>query len=78
MLSASKRCGTSRGRHIHQRDRPLRPEPRAGNGESGRRALEKELDRIGTPKRKLVDMSTLLWLARHRLQGAEIHDAVRH
>jgi hypothetical protein len=38
-------------------------------------ALEKELDRIGTPKRKLVDMSTLLWLARHRLQGAEIHGA---
>jgi hypothetical protein len=40
-------------------------------------ALEKELDRIGTPKRKLVDMSTLLWLARYQLQGAEIHRAGR-
>lgn len=32
-------------------------------------ALEKELDRIGTPPRRLVDMSTLLWLARYKLQN---------
>jgi hypothetical protein len=31
-------------------------------------AFEKELDRIGTPPRKLVDMSTLLWLARYQQQ----------
>ncbi len=38
-------------------------------------ALEKELDRIGTPPRKLVDLSTLLWLARYHLQGAEFAPA---
>lgn len=33
------------------------------------RLLEEELDRLGSPPRKLVDLPTLLWLARYQLKN---------